>query len=250
MACAVPGSAWATPLGAADFEAMAGRCAPAVPAATLKAVARAESGLYPWALHDNTTGTTEKPENEGQAISDAWAWIGRGDSVDVGLMQINSANLSALGLTARTALDPCASLAGGAAVLQAAYGGRKTTADRQVALLMALSLYNTGSPLKGIMNGYARTVSVNAGSGDFPAPATQAQPVDTPVMNDPNAPPPWDISATGTYAEAHGAPWIVSLFSVSAITKQLQGQPVSKANETAAANVVATSSIEPSLRSP
>jgi type IV secretion system protein VirB1 len=155
MAWGVPVAARATTISAPAFANMAARCAPAVPAKTLEAVARTESGLDPWALHDNTTGVSEVPASEDQAQSDAAAWISRGDSVDVGLMQINSANFGALGLSAGAALDPCASLAGGAAVLQAAYGGGTTTAEQQVALLMALSRYNTGSPLKGIMNGYA-----------------------------------------------------------------------------------------------
>ena len=180
-----------------------------MPAQTLAAVARTESGLDPWALHNNTTGVSETPASAQAALADAWAWVGQGDSVDIGLMQINSANLSALGMTARTALDPCASLAGrGAAVLQAAYGGGTTNADSQVALLEALSRYNTGSPLKGIMNGYVRTVMANADSAALPAPlGVKAR---TPPV-DPNAPPSWDISATGAYAQSHGAAWLISL---------------------------------------
>ncbi len=251
MTCGVPGAARATPLGSAEFAALAGRCAPAVPSSTLKAVARTESALDPWALHDNTTGISEKPASQDQALSDARAWVGRGDSVDVGLMQVNSVNFSALGLTVRSALDPCASLAGGAAVLQAAYGGGKTTADQQVALLMALSRYNTGSPLKGIMNGYAHAVMVNAEAGKLQIPAAQSQAAPTPALTDPNAPPAWDISATGTYAEAHGAPWIVSLSAPSGITKQPVGQPVpAAANNIVVANIVATPSTQATTRSP
>jgi type IV secretion system protein VirB1 len=222
-----------------------------VPQGLLGAVARTESNLDPWALHDNTTGVTAQPASLQAALSDAGAWIGRGDSVDVGLMQVNSANFSALGLTARSALAPCASLAGGAAVLRAAYAGGKTTADLQVALLMALSRYNTGSPLKGIMNGYAHSVMDIAGADGLPAPAAPSRAVDIQVLTDPNAPPSWDISATGTYAEAHGAPWNVSLPSPSGITKQPEGQPVpTAATETVVANVVATSSTQPDARSP
>jgi type IV secretion system protein VirB1 len=222
-----------------------------VPHGILGAVARTESNLDPWALHDNTTGVTEQPASLQAALSDAWAWIGRGDSVDVGLMQVNSANFSALGLTIRSALDSCASLSGGAAVLQAAYAGGKTTADQQVALLMALSRYNTGSPLKGIMNGYARSVMENAGADRLRSPAAQSHAVDTQVLTDSNAPPSWDISATGTYAEAHGAPWIVSPPSPSASAKQSEGQPEPMAaTETVVANVVATSPTQPTTRSP
>jgi type IV secretion system protein VirB1 len=200
--------ALAASLSLTEFTALAARCAPTIPVETLEAVARTESGLDPWALHDNTTGREEKPGGLDLAVAETVQWAGRGDSVDIGLMQINSANLPALGMTASTALDPCVSLAGGAAVLRAAYGGGTTSAEKQAALLMALSRYNTGSPFRGIMNGYARTVMENAGDDSFPALSSSAT---VPRSADPNAPPSWDVSATGTYTLTHGAPWLISL---------------------------------------
>jgi type IV secretion system protein VirB1 len=178
----------------------------------LQAVAKTESGFDPWALHDNTTGVSDKPASLQDALGEAWSWIDRGDSVDVGLMQINSGNFSALGLTARSALDACSSMAAGAAVLNAAYGSGQASPDHEVALLMALSRYNTGSPLKGIMNGYARTVMNNATDDDpLSPPDGSSVSASGDVITDPNAPPSWDISATAAFAQAHGAPWLVSL---------------------------------------
>ncbi len=121
-------------------------------------------------------------------------------------MQINSANLPALGMTIGAALDPCASLAGGAAVLRAAYGSGPVDTGQQAALLMALSIYNTGSPLKGIMNGYARRVMRHADEAASGLPVPPLPPANEPVM-----PPAWDVSATGSYARNHGAPWLVPL---------------------------------------
>jgi len=192
----------------ADFGALAARCAPDVPSGTLEAVASTESELDPWTLHDNTTGVSVKGGSLEAALANARRWIGRGDSVDLGLMQINSANLGALGMTARAALDPCASLAGGAAVLQAAYAGGKTSAEQQAALLMALSRYNTGSPFKGIMDGYTRRVIAAADAGASPrmsrtAPVTAATSV--------GKPPSWNVWAMAAYARTHGAPWLVAL---------------------------------------
>jgi type IV secretion system protein VirB1 len=252
VACGVPGAAGAAPLSPADFMALAARCAPAVPVATLEAVAKTESGLDPWALHDNTTKVSEAPATVQAALSDAWQWISRGDSVDLGLMQINSANLGALGMTARSALDPCASLAGGAAVLQAAYGGGKSSAEQQAALLMALSRYNTGSPFKGILNGYARRVIANANNGT-------AGPLPSPVQNvaqtDPNAPPSWNVWATAAYAQTHGAPWLVPLSSAAPASAQAQKSPTGPpAPASPAATVVAaiqaTSSTQQTQRRP
>ena len=252
MACGVPGAAGAAPLSRGAFEAMATRCAPAVPVTTLEAVAKTESGLDPWALHDNTTGVSEAPSSLQAALTDAWQWISRGDSVDVGLMQINSANLSALSMTPRAALDPCASLAGGAAVLQAAYGGGNTSAEQQAALLMALSRYNTGSPFEGILNGYAHRVIANADDkDDARTTATTVPPVQSVALADPNAPPSWNVWATAAYAQAHGAPWLIPLSQPAQAQKPSAGRPapVSPApNEVAV--IQATSSTQQPQRTP
>jgi type IV secretion system protein VirB1 len=147
-----------------DFSALANRCAPSVPVSTLAAVAKTESGLKPTALHDNTTGITDVPSNQDIALLEAEDWISKGHSIDIGLMQVNSRNLPALGMSIAEAFDPCDSLAAGAAILRAAYGGGNTPAEQQVAMLMALSRYNTGSSIAGIMNGYAHLVAENAAS--------------------------------------------------------------------------------------
>ena len=203
-----PCAAVATPVSHEGFINLAAQCAPTVSPTILEAVARTESGLDPWALHDNTSGQEYRPTGLSDATATAQKWIARGDSVDVGIMQINSANLAALDLSVTTALDPCASLAGGAAILRAAYGGGATPAAQQVALLMALSRYNTGSPFKGIMNGYARTVLEN-GKGTITRDLPSVNQL--PPHANPEEPPAWNVSATGAYVLDHGAPWLVAL---------------------------------------
>ena len=190
----------------ADFSKLAAHCAPSVPEWVLRGVARTESNLRPWILHDNTAHLGANPPSLVAAEAEATAWIGAGHSVDLGLMQINSRNLSALGMSVSNALDPCASLAAGAAVLRAAYGGRPVGTGRQAALLQALSVYNTGTPLRGIMNGYARAVMHNADEAFATTSVALAEPLAAP-----DAPPSWDVSATGTYTQTHGAPWLVPL---------------------------------------
>ena len=245
-ACGMPGTARAAPLSPTAFSALAAHCAPSVPLELLRAVAQTESGLDPLALHDNTTEVSEQPGSMQEALTDARAWIGRGDSVDLGLMQINSANLDALDMTARTALDPCVSLAGGAAVLRAAYSGGKTNAEPQAALLMALSRYNTGSPFRGIMNGYARKVMAN----DAAPPLPVADDSNDIAQTDPNAPPSWNIWATAFYVQSHGAPWLVSL-GPSPYTGKPVGLPApASANDTRLANNQSYPSTQPSMRSP
>lgn len=206
--CMLPMSVRAASMPLRDFAALATRCAPSVPLETLIAVARTESGIDPWTLHDNTTGISMRPNSLEKTIADAEQQINHGDSVDLGLMQINSANLSALGMTVADALDACNSLAGGADILRAAYGGGGTRADQQVALLLALSRYNTGTPFKGIMNGYARAVISNAPANTFSPSVTG---VESTLPSGAEAPPTWNIWANGSYAQTHNASWIVSV---------------------------------------
>ncbi len=201
-----PAPVFAATLSDADFAGLAARCAPGVPVWVLRGVARTESDFHPWMLHDNSTHASASPVSLAAAEAQAATWMARGHSVDLGLMQINSANLPALGMTIGEALDPCASLAGGAAVLRAAYGTGPVPTRQQAALLMALSIYNTGSPLKGIMNGYARRVMRHA---DEAAMALSVPPLPPAIA--PDIPPSWDVSATGSYARTHGAPWLVPL---------------------------------------
>ena len=192
--------ALAAPMSSADFDALAAKCAPSVPVATLAAVARTESGVDPWVLHDNTTGASIRPSSLNDAQIEVGQLVDRGDSVDIGLMQINSANLPALVISATDALDPCVSLAGGASVLRAAYGGGDTNAEQQVALLLAPSRYNTGTPFKGIMNGYARAVEQNAlpdAGLSSPSSLSPAANIAAAATIDPNAPPAWNLARAG-----------------------------------------------------
>ena len=106
--------------------ALALQCAPTTAhpeelARVLTGIALQESRMDPAAKHPNTNGT-----------------------VDYGLLQVNSAHIGrAIGyrghvITAQSLLDPCESMAAGGAIL-----------------LGGLSTYNTGSPTRGIANGYA-----------------------------------------------------------------------------------------------
>ncbi|OYV41613.1 MAG: hypothetical protein B7Z75_14870 [Acidocella sp. 20-57-95] len=176
-----PAPVFAASLSDADFATLAARCAPDMPESVLRGVARTESNFYPWRLHDNSTHFSASPASLANAEP-------------------------ALGMTIGAALDPCASLAGGAAVLRAAYGSGPVYTGQQAALLMALSIYNTGSSLKGIMNGYVRRVMRHA---DEAASGFSASPLPPAIA--PDMPPAWDVSATGSYARTHGAPWLVPL---------------------------------------
>jgi type IV secretion system protein VirB1 len=131
-------------------------CAPNVAPATLEAVISVESGGNPLALNVNGAAVQPPPARDvSEAARVAASFIARGYSVDLGLMQVNSRNLVALGLTLQQVLDPCTNIRGGATILTADYAEAvRTRGEGQPALQAALSAYNTGDFYRGFANGY------------------------------------------------------------------------------------------------
>ena len=123
--------------------AMASACQTTVAPVTIVGIAQHESGLDPVAVHQNADG-----------------------SVDVGLMQINSRNWAWLGLTRETALDPCRSIAAGAAVLT------------------AFSRYNSGSPTRSFPYAISVSAKVSALRGNSNPPASPSAPGEDVDLND------------------------------------------------------------------
>lgn len=123
---------------------------------TLEAVIRVESGGDPLSLNVNRlAGPQPRPATIAEAVTLAQRYIAQGYSVDLGLMQVNSRNLDALGYTIEQVLDPCTNIRGGAAILTADYAeAARSKGEGQGALQAALSAYNTGSFYRGFANGY------------------------------------------------------------------------------------------------
>src|SRR5687768_6760826 len=97
----------------------------------------------------------KKIKTKRNAIKVARAAISAGHAVDMGYMQINSANLKYLGYTVEDAFHPCKNLAGGAKIFTDAYTTcRNKHKNEQAALRCALSIYNTGNSKDGFKNGY------------------------------------------------------------------------------------------------
>ena len=117
--------------------AIALHCAPAEDPGMLVAIARQETGLEPMTLHDDTSGQVL---NGAGVIDAARRLIAAGHSVDLGAWQINSRNLSLVGLRVADAFEPCKAVAAAARLIE------------------LFSRYNTGSPSRGIANGYAAGV--------------------------------------------------------------------------------------------
>ena len=129
------------------------------PALVLAIVDR-ESGGDPHALNVNGPGGGRRhaPDPDGVARVAA-AFVAAGRTVDLGLMQLNSATVARLGETLERALDPCTNLALGERVLAENVA---TAAARglhhEAGLRAALSLYNTGTLEAGFANGYVDAV--------------------------------------------------------------------------------------------
>ena len=165
--------------------ALAAQCAPTVAPDTIASIAQTESGLNELAVHDNTAVRSFQPASRDEAVALATDLIvAQRHSVDLGLMQVNSANLVFLGLSIPDAFDACRSIAGGAKVLSDAY---------QKALRSALSAYNTGDMQRGITNGYVGRVE----RASISVPSLQ--PTVPPSAPAPDVPPPsavgWDVHA-------------------------------------------------------
>lgn len=210
-------SSRAVPLTHAAFGALAAKCAPGISPTVLEAVAAKESRFDPLALHNNTRKLTRVARTEQEGIELAKRWIGSGDSVDIGLMQINAPNLAPLGLTVADGFKPCFSLAAGAATLRSAYNKGASESEQQAALLIMLSRYNTGKPLNGLVNGYVEDIV--AGAKDLRAPTEPPAPLPQDQI------PTWDIWRSAAFARTHGATWLVDLTPAPSIDPNAKPQP-------------------------
>ena len=177
--------------------------APSVNAGTLIAFAYNESRLHPWAIHDNTTTRSHFPPSLADAVALASSLLGQGHSLDLGIMQVNNANMARTGLSVASAFDPATSMRAGAVILVAAYrqclhGGQGATQpERQAALRCAASVYNTGREQAGLLNGYQAKVWRVAAQivpaiqiaedGSVPLPPAKPEEAVAPV---PRRPPP------------------------------------------------------------
>jgi type IV secretion system protein VirB1 len=119
------------------------QCAPAMDPHILVGIGQQESGLETLALHVNRMPPgwpQPHPRTAADAARIAGQFVSAGYSVDLGLMQMNSHTLSMLKLNVAEAFDPCRNLSAAAK------------------LPSIFATYNTGSPSKGIANGYAPSI--------------------------------------------------------------------------------------------
>jgi len=135
------------------------KCAPQVDPGTARALLGVESGLNPHAIGVVGGRLERQPVNRSEAMATAQALRDGGWNFSVGLAQINLHNLERLGLTLRSAFDPCINLAAMQRILVECFD-RAVSAGRQEqpALRDALSCYYSGDFVTGFRHGYVRRV--------------------------------------------------------------------------------------------
>lgn len=157
---------------AAALAAQIERCAPQVAPATMAAIVRVESGGDPLAIHDNTARRSYHPHDRADAEAIARVLLAAGHSVDLGIAQINDANLKAQELNVHTVFDACTNLAAGARILSLDYAlAARRYGLGHVALRHAIGMYNTGRLDAG--SGYVRSVLLAAGIKEQFDPTTR-----------------------------------------------------------------------------
>src|SRR3546814_20490439 len=105
-------------LPAAVIMGLAAQCAPSGAPATIAAIVQTESRGFELAIGVNGLARQPAPATSvAQAVQTARYYVGKGYSVDLGLGQINSRNMKALGLTWDNVFDPCTNIAAAGAVL-------------------------------------------------------------------------------------------------------------------------------------
>lgn len=145
-------------MDAAGFLALALTCAPQVHADTARALVSVESGFNPWAIGVVGGALLRQPRHRAEALVTARALQAAGWNFSVGLGQINVGNFDRLGLTPRSALDPCTSLTAMQAVLGECYARAASKHAAQRALRYALSCYYSGNFTVGLRHGYVHKV--------------------------------------------------------------------------------------------
>jgi type IV secretion system protein VirB1 len=123
-----------------------------------------KSLLRRWHLPNGTLRLHRQPSDQREAL-DWLAYLQHyAVFVDLGLMQVSTAEARRRGVPAESLLDPCTNLRVGWQILEEDYRlEMKTYGPGQDALRHAISRYNTGDSTRGIDNGYLGQVLTASG---------------------------------------------------------------------------------------
>jgi type IV secretion system protein VirB1 len=190
----------------AAVMALSQRCAPGIALEALVPQVRVESHFSELAIGINN-GPVVRARSVPDAIDIATRYIRAGYSVDLGLAQINSHNLRRLGLTVEQAFDPCTSLRAAEVVLTENYNAVSDGRTQTDAIEATWSLYNSGSPSRGMRNGYVRKVW-SAAATLVPQMQAMLNGDQTPVLAASDAPAPVGAPSDSSTVPAPRPRWI------------------------------------------
>lgn len=149
---------------AENIDTLITQCASQTPSYVAHAIIKTESSYNPFAIGVNKNGKSvggyKKPKTYNEAVVLAKQLIANGNNIDLGLAQINSANLPRLNLTVESVLNPCTNLSAMQYILSGCFqsAGNNGYGDK---IQRAFSCYNTGNHKKGFYNGYVNKVTNN-----------------------------------------------------------------------------------------
>lgn len=161
-----------------DIVGLQSTCLPTAPLSTLRAIIQVESRGNPNAMQidfpkgllkrsglpEGTLRLKRQPTNQREALDWLAYFRSYGIFVDLGLMQVSTAEAKRRGISPESLLEPCTNLRVGWQILEDAYQiEKKTYGPGQEALQHAISRYNTGDPQQGIANGYLARVFAAVG---------------------------------------------------------------------------------------
>lgn len=186
-------------LSTAAFMGLAMQCAASIHPDTLTDIARTESSFNPLAI-GVVGGKPLYPSSVEDAIKQINRLKANGKNYSVGLMQINQANFTQFGVTARQMLDPCTNLAVSEKLITDCYRRGET-------LKRALSCYYSGNFVTGqkpegsfAQTTYVQRIGYNPDGDKYAVPSTrneiENQATQSPPQQQSGAPPvyeSWDV---------------------------------------------------------
>ena len=154
------------------LRTLSAACAPNIDPDTIEAIVQTESAFHPFAISVNhparaalTYGypgsdllLAKQPKDRQQAIRWTRWLLNHGYTVSLGLMQVNVELAARLRVAPVKLFDPCVNLSAGARILEADYRSQSRGLD---GLIRAFSMYNSGDPSTGVLNGYADSIIRN-----------------------------------------------------------------------------------------
>lgn len=129
---------------------------PNVDSAIIREIIRVESNFQEFTVNVNKLDSFVL-KNKEEAEKTAKEYIKKGYSVDMGLMQFNSKNLSLPvfnNLSISDLFDQCKNIKAGSDIFFLAYQNTDKNLNKEERINRALSVYNTGNQNLGFRNGY------------------------------------------------------------------------------------------------